>query len=103
MHAAGVLFFVVRHDLPALLHLVDSGQVGVSDKTGLATAVSLRKIEAVLMGRCTDAGLVRLLTSDPATRDHCLQAGAKLLVVPEKAEKILREGLRKLGYIFPAG
>ena len=41
---------VVRHDLPALLHLVDSGQVGVSDKTGLATAASLRKIEAVLMG-----------------------------------------------------
>jgi hypothetical protein len=50
-----------------------------------------------------DAGLVRLLTSDPATRDHCLQAGAKLLVVPEKAEKGLRDGLRKLGYIFPAG
>ena len=52
---------------------------------------------------CSDAGLVRLLTSDPATRDHCLQAGAKLLVVPEKAEKGLRDGLRKLGYIFPAG
>ena len=41
---------VVRHDLPALLHLVDSGQVGVSDKTGLATAASLRKIESVLIG-----------------------------------------------------
>jgi hypothetical protein len=52
---------------------------------------------------CSDAGLVRLLTSDPATRDHCQQAGPKLLVVPEKAEKGLREGLRKLGYIFPAG
>jgi hypothetical protein len=52
---------------------------------------------------CSDAGLVRLLTSDPATRGHCLQAGAKLLVVPEKSEKGLRDGLRKLGYIFPAG
>jgi hypothetical protein len=52
---------------------------------------------------CSDAGLVRLLTSDPATRDHCLQAGAKLLVVPEKGEKDFREGLRKLGYVFPAG
>jgi len=44
-----------------------------------------------------------LLTNDPATRDHCLKAGAKLLVVTEKAEKGFREGLRKLGYIFPAG
>jgi hypothetical protein len=52
---------------------------------------------------CSDAGLVRLLISDPATREHCLQAGAKLLVVPEKDEKGFRDGLRKLGYIFPAG
>jgi len=52
---------------------------------------------------CSDAGLVRLLTSEPATRDYCLKAGANLLVVPEKAEKGLREGLRKLGYVFPAG
>ena len=41
---------VVRHDLPALLRLADSGQIGVSDKTGLATAASLREIDAVLMG-----------------------------------------------------
>lgn len=53
--------------------------------------------------RCSNPGLVRLLTSDPATRDHCLQAGPKLLVVPEKAEKGFRDGLRKLGYVFPAG
>ena len=49
---------------------------------------------------CSDAGIVRLLTSDPATRDHCLQGGAKLLVVPEKRRR-LSQGLRKLGYIFP--
>lgn len=53
--------------------------------------------------RCSDAGIVRLLTSDPATRDHCLRGGAKLLIVPEKAEKAFRDGLRKLGLVFPAG
>jgi hypothetical protein len=52
---------------------------------------------------CSNTKVVRLLTSDPATRDHCLKAGAKLLVIPEKAEKGFREGLHKLGYIFPAG
>lgn len=41
---------VVRHDLPALLHLVDNGQIEVSDKTGLATAATLRIIDTVLMG-----------------------------------------------------
>jgi hypothetical protein len=64
---------------------------------------ALRDGGSALLLHCSDAGLVRLLTSDPATRDHCLQAGAKLLVVPEKAEKGLRAGLRKLGYIFPTG
>lgn len=41
---------VVVHDLRAVLYLIESGQVGVSDKTGLATATGLRKIEATLMG-----------------------------------------------------
>ena len=52
---------------------------------------------------CANTRIVALLTSDPNTRDYCLKAGPKLLVVPEKAEKGFREGLRKLGYIFPAG
>ena len=52
---------------------------------------------------CSNTKIVDLLTSDPATRDYCLKAGAKLLVVPEKAEKGFREGLRKLGYFFPSG
>jgi hypothetical protein len=65
--------------------------------------VALRDGGAARLLRCSDAGIVRLLTSDPGTRDHCLKGGAKLLVVPEKAEKGFRKGLRKLGYIFPAG
>ena len=41
---------VIRHDLPALLHLVDSGQISVSDKTGQAGAAAVRKLEDVLLG-----------------------------------------------------
>ncbi len=41
---------VIRHDLPALLHLVDSGQISVSDKTGLAGTVTVRKLEDALLG-----------------------------------------------------
>ncbi|MEA3275137.1 MAG: hypothetical protein U9Q81_07605 [Pseudomonadota bacterium] len=65
--------------------------------------VALRDGGTARLLHCSDVGIARLLTSDAATRDHCLQAGAKLLVVPEKAEKGFREGVRKLGYIFPAG
>jgi hypothetical protein len=64
---------------------------------------ALRDGGSACLLHCSNPGLVRLLTSDPATRDYCLQAGPKLLVVPEKAEKGLREGLRKLGYVLPAG
>jgi hypothetical protein len=65
--------------------------------------VALRDGGTARLLHCSDAGIVRLLTSDPATRDHCLQGGAKILVVPDKAQKGFRKGLRKLGYIFPAG
>ena len=65
--------------------------------------VALRDRGTARLLHCADAGIVRLLTSDPATREHCLKAGAKILVVPEKAEKNFRKGLRKLGYVFPAG
>jgi hypothetical protein len=64
---------------------------------------ALRDGGAARLLQCADVGIVRLLTSDPATRDYCLQGGPKILVVPEKAEKGFRRGLRKLGYIFPAG
>jgi hypothetical protein len=65
--------------------------------------VALRDGGSARLLHCADAAIVRLLSSDPATRDFCLQAGAKLLVVPEKAEKGFRKGLRKLGYVFPVG
>ncbi len=64
--------------------------------------IALRDGGTARLLHCSDAGIVRLLTSDPATRDHCLQGGAKILVVPEKAVRSFRKGLRKLGYIFPA-
>jgi len=64
--------------------------------------VALRDGGTARLLHCSEAGIVRLLTSDPATRDHCLQGGTKILVVPEKAEKGFRKGLRKLGYVFPA-
>ncbi len=65
--------------------------------------VALRDGGTARLLHCADAGIARLLASDPATRDHCLQGGPKVLVVPEKSEKGFRRGLRKLGYIFPAG
>ncbi len=65
--------------------------------------VSLRDGGTARLLHCADAAIVRLLSSDPATRDFCMQAGTKLLVVPERAEKSFRKGLRKLGYVFPAG
>lgn len=41
---------VVAYDLRAMLRLIESAPVGVSDKTGLASATALRKIEEILMG-----------------------------------------------------
>ncbi len=41
---------VIRHDLPSLLHLVDSGQISVSDKTGQAGVAAVRKLEDALLG-----------------------------------------------------
>lgn len=41
---------VALHDLSSVLHLVEDGQVSVSDKTSLPGAASLRKLEGVLMG-----------------------------------------------------
>jgi hypothetical protein len=65
--------------------------------------LALREGGPARLLHCADPALVRLLTSDPATRNHCLQAGPTLLVVPEKSEKALRRGLRRLGYILPTG
>ena len=40
---------IVRHDLSAVLRLVGSGQINVSEKTGLASAATLNTIEAILL------------------------------------------------------
>lgn len=41
---------VIRHDLPAMLHLVDGGGISVSDKTGQAGAAAVRRLEDALLG-----------------------------------------------------
>jgi len=50
-----------------------------------------------LLSRRTDAR-----RRSRAARNHWLQGGTKIVIVPEKAEKGFRKGLRGLGYIFPA-
>jgi len=41
---------LIRHDLPVVLNLINQGKITVSDKTGVATSVSIRSLEAVLSG-----------------------------------------------------
>ena len=41
---------IARQDLAGLLRLVDSGQLSVSEKTGMAGAAALRKIDGLLAG-----------------------------------------------------
>jgi len=39
---------LIRHDLPAVLNLINQGKITVSDKTGVATSASIRSLEGVL-------------------------------------------------------
>ncbi len=48
---------------------------------------------------CGNAGLARMISTDPATRAHCQLGKESSLVVPAKSEVALRKGLRKLGYV----
>jgi hypothetical protein len=82
------------HDLPAVLHLIDSGQVGVSDKTALAPAGALRKIEAVLMGGGAKPfhQTFRLLGREPQFDDRIqtrLSRGIDRLVGPRSSFPLL--------------
>ncbi|MDH3326981.1 MAG: helicase-associated domain-containing protein [Gammaproteobacteria bacterium] len=51
--------------------------------------------------KCGNAGLARMISTDPTTRTHCQLINGNTLVVPTKSEAALRKGLRKLGYVLP--
>jgi hypothetical protein len=52
---------------------------------------------------CGDPALAVLLARDPATRDHCLLAGDRTLVVPLSAEAAFRRAASRLGYALGTG
>ncbi|MCK5649131.1 MAG: hypothetical protein KAI22_09645 [Gammaproteobacteria bacterium] len=41
---------LIRHDLPAVLNLINLGKISVSEKTGVATGASIRILESALLG-----------------------------------------------------
>ncbi len=41
---------LIRHDLPAVLNIVNQGKISVSEKTGVATSASMRTLETALSG-----------------------------------------------------
>ena len=47
---------------------------------------------------CADPALAVLIAREPGTRDHCLLAGDRTLVVPISAEPAFRRAASKLGY-----
>ena len=51
--------------------------------------------------QCHSSALARQLASEPATAPHCHRAGDRLLVVPARAEKAFRQGLRRLNLLWP--
>jgi hypothetical protein len=61
-----------------------------------------RAREAVLL-EWEDQALVGRLAVDPATREHCMQAGSNWLVVPKDQLAPFRQALKKLGFVLPTG
>lgn len=51
--------------------------------------------------QCHSSALAKMLASESATAPHCHLAGDRLLVVPARAEKAFRQGLRRLNLLWP--
>ena len=51
---------------------------------------------------CGNAGLARMISTDPTTRAYCQLIKGNTLVIPAKSEVALRKSLKDLGYILPA-
>ena len=52
--------------------------------------------------KCDEAALATLIASDPKTREHCMRAGERHLVVPMASEVAFKRNLRDLGYLLVA-
>ena len=48
---------------------------------------------------CADETLASLIAHDSLTRRHCMLAGSRHLVVPQRSESAFKRGLKKLGYV----
>jgi hypothetical protein len=52
---------------------------------------------------CADPALAALIANDSRTRQHCIRAGERHLVVPASSEAAFRRALREVGYLLSAG
>ena len=57
---------------------------------------------AALLIECGDPHLLTLLTHDPCSRAHCMQAGPRHLVVLKSSEKAFLKAVHQMGYILPS-
>lgn len=50
---------------------------------------------------CTEGALAERIATDALTAGHCVRAGERLIVVPERSKAQFRRALRQLGYAVP--
>ncbi len=52
---------------------------------------------------CDEPSLAALIANDSRTRNHCMRAGDRHLVVPASSESAFKRNLRDIGYLLTAG
>ncbi len=122
-YAVNVSDLVWRLDAGKLLSAVEQGRSVAEIREFLAARSGVQLPDTVIQliedsaGRCErvhDLGMARLVECDepslaalianePRTRNHCMRAGERHLVVPASSESAFKRNLRDVGYLLAVG
>lgn len=73
----------------------------LEDSAGRCVRVHDRGIARLI--ECDEPSLAALIANDSRTRDHCMRAGERHLVVPASSESVFKRNLRDIGYLLATG
>jgi len=73
----------------------------LDDSAGRSVRVHDRGMARLV--ECDEPTLAALIANDSRTRNHCMRAGERHLVVPASSEPAFKRNLRDLGYLVAAG